>query len=56
LFDGDVVFPSRGFLDATSVGVQSVEVRDGDFLVLDSNSTWASRAGDEAVETTSVWM
>ena len=36
--------------------VESVEVRDGDFLVLGSHSTWVSLAGDEAVQAVSGWM
>jgi hypothetical protein len=56
LVDGGVVLPSRGFLDSASVEVQSVEVRDGDFLVLGSDSTWANLAGDQAVQAVSVWM
>ncbi|KAI0255219.1 hypothetical protein BJV78DRAFT_1151656 [Lactifluus subvellereus] len=50
------LFPPRGFLDVASVEVQSVEVRDGDFLVLGSDSTWASLAGDQAVQAVSAWM
>ena len=35
---------------------ESVEVRDGDFLVLGSHSTWAHLAGDEAVQAVNGWM
>jgi hypothetical protein len=55
LVGGDV-FPSRGSLDAASVEVESVEARDGDFLVLGSNSTWVYLAGDEAIQAVSGWM
>jgi hypothetical protein len=50
------LFTSRGFLDVASVEVQSVEVRDGDFLVLGSDNTWGSLAGDQAVQAVSAWM
>jgi len=58
LVDGDgSVFPSpRGSLDAASVEVESVEVRDGDFLVLGSLGAWSSLAGDEAVQAVSGWI
>ena len=55
LVGGDV-FPSRASLDAASVEVENIEVRDGDFLVLGSHSTWVSLAGDEAVQAVSGWM
>jgi len=55
LVDVDV-FPLCGSLDAASVEVESVEVRDGDFLVLGSHSTWVYLAGDEAVQAVSGWM
>lgn len=52
-----VVLPSCGSFDAASVQVESVEVRDGDFLVLGSHSTWSGDlSGDEAVKTVSGWM
>jgi len=47
---------SHGALDAASVEVESVQVRDGDFLVLGPHSTWAHLAGDEAVQSVSGWM
>jgi len=50
------VFPFRGSLDAASVEAESVEVRDGDFLVLGSHSTWAHLACDEAVQAVNGWM
>jgi len=53
LVDGSVFPPSRGALDAALVEVESVEVRDGDFLVLGSHSIWSSLAGDEAVQAVS---
>jgi hypothetical protein len=53
---GADVFPSRGSLDAAFVEVESVEVRDGDFLVLGSHSTCVYLAGDEAVQAVSGWM
>jgi hypothetical protein len=55
LIGGDGV-RSRGALDATSVEVENVEVRDGDFLVLGPHSTWAHLAGEEAVKSVSAWM
>ena len=55
LVDVDV-FPLRGSLDAASVEAESVEVRDGDFLVLGSHSTWAHLACDEAVQAVDGWM
>jgi hypothetical protein len=51
--DGD---GSHGALDAASVEVESVQVRDGDFLVLGPYSTWAHLAGDEAMKSVSGWM
>jgi hypothetical protein len=51
--DGD---RSHRVLDAASVEVESVQVRDGDFLVLGPHSTWAHLAGDEAVQSVSGWM
>jgi hypothetical protein len=57
LVDGDgSAFPLRGELNATSVGVESVEVRDGDFLVLGSHDTWTCLDGNEAVQVVSGWM
>jgi serine/threonine protein phosphatase PrpC len=50
------VFPSRGELDAASVHVESIEVRDGDFLVLGSHDAWTRLDGDEAVQAVSGWM
>ncbi|KAI0294290.1 hypothetical protein B0F90DRAFT_1758022 [Multifurca ochricompacta] len=50
------VFPLRSSLDASSVEVQSVEIRDGDFLVLGSDSTWVGLSGNEAVQAVSAWM
>ncbi len=50
------VFPLRGSLDAASVEAESVEVRDGGFLVLGSHSTWAHLACDEAVQAVNRWM
>lgn len=50
------VFPSRGPLDASSVEIHSVEVRDGDFLVLGSEGTWAGVEGTEAVQAVSEWI
>ena len=55
LVGGDV-FPSRGSLEAASVEVESVEVREGDFLVLGSHSKWVYLAGDKAVRAVSGWM
>jgi hypothetical protein len=55
LIDVDV-FPLRGSLDAASVEAESVEVHDGDFLVLGSHSTWAHLACDEAVQAVNRWM
>ena len=50
-------FPSRGeLLDAPSVHVESIEVRDGDFLVLGSHDTWTRLGGDEAVQAVSGCM
>ncbi|KAH9053730.1 hypothetical protein EDB87DRAFT_1649949 [Lactarius vividus] len=50
------VFPSRGPLDASSVETRSVEVRDGDFLVLGSESTWSGMEGPEAVRAVGAWI
>ena len=50
------VFPSRGPLDASSVETSSIEVRDGDFLVLGSESAWTGMEGSEAVQAVSAWM
>jgi hypothetical protein len=47
---------SRGEPDAASVNVESVEVRDGDFLVLGSHDTWTCLDGNEAVQAVSGWM
>jgi hypothetical protein len=55
LVGGDV-YGSRGALDVTSVEVESVEVRDGDFLVLGPHGTWAHLNGEEAVQSVSEWM
>jgi serine/threonine protein phosphatase PrpC len=53
-------FPSRGLTSRDSaapvVEVQSVEVHDGDFLVLGSDITWACLAGDEVVQAVGMWM
>ena len=49
-------FPSRGPLDASSVETHSVEVRDGDFLVLGSEGAWAGMEGTEAVQAVSAWI
>lgn len=50
--------PSGGEPDAASVNVESVEVRDGDFLVLavSSHDTWTCLDGNEAVQAVSGWM
>ncbi|KAF8496863.1 hypothetical protein F5888DRAFT_370828 [Russula emetica] len=49
--------PSRGEPDAASVvNVESVEVRDGDFLVLGSHDTWTCLDGNEAVQAVSGWI
>lgn len=54
---GGSAFPSRGeLLDAASVHVESIEVRDGDFLILGSHDTWTGLGGDEAVQAVSGWM
>ncbi|KAI9437059.1 hypothetical protein BJY52DRAFT_1230261 [Lactarius psammicola] len=50
------VFPSRGPLDASSVETRSAEVRDGDFLVLGSESAWAGMEGTDAVQAVSAWI
>ncbi|KAH9961693.1 hypothetical protein BGW80DRAFT_890724 [Lactifluus volemus] len=53
-------FPSRGLTIRDSaapvVEVQSVEVHDGDFLVLGSDITWACLAGDEVVQAVGMWI
>ncbi|KAH9036279.1 hypothetical protein EDB84DRAFT_1483149 [Lactarius hengduanensis] len=49
------VFPSRGPLDASSVETRSVEVRNGDFLVLGSESAWSGMEGSEAVRAVGAW-
>jgi hypothetical protein len=51
-----VASPSRGEPDAASVSVESVEVRDGDFLVLGSRDTWTCLDGNEVVQAVSGWM
>jgi hypothetical protein len=50
--------PSRGELDTASVHVESIEVRDGDFLVLGSHDAWncLDGLGDEAAQAVSGWM
>ena len=50
--------PSHGGSDVTSVNVEveSVEVRDGDFLVLGSHDTWACLDGNAAVQAVSGWV
>jgi serine/threonine protein phosphatase PrpC len=50
--------PSRGEPDVASVNVESVEVRDGDFLILamGSHDTWTCLDGNEAVQAVSGWM
>ena len=57
---GSVASPSRGHgeLDVASVNVESVEVRDGDFLVLGSHDIWSRSCldGNEAVQAVSGWM
>ncbi len=50
------VFKPRGTLDASSVEMRSVEVRDGDFLVLGSESAWDGMDGTEAVQAVSAWV
>jgi serine/threonine protein phosphatase PrpC len=47
---------SHGELDAASMNVESVEVRDGDFLVLGSHDIWTCMDGNEAVQAVSGWM
>ena len=47
---------ARGELDAASMNVESVEVRDGDFLVLGSHDIWTCMDGNEAVQAVSGWM
>jgi hypothetical protein len=57
---GGSASPSRGEPDhdAASVNVESVEVRDGDFLILSmgSHDTWTCLDGNEAVQAVSGWM
>ena len=48
------VFDPRGTLDVASVQTCSIEVHDGDFLVLGSESTWAGLEGSEAVQAVSM--
>ena len=55
LVDVDV-FPLHGSLDTASVEVESVEVRNRDFLVLGSHNTWAHLACDKAVQAVNGWM
>jgi serine/threonine protein phosphatase PrpC len=55
-FANEDVIPSRGPLDVSSVETRSVEVRDGDFLVLGSESVWAGLEGLEAVQAVSAWI
>ena len=50
------VFPSCGPLDASSVEMRSIKVRDGDFLILGSESAWAGMEGTEAVQAVSAWI
>ncbi|KAH9019167.1 hypothetical protein EDB85DRAFT_582561 [Lactarius pseudohatsudake] len=50
------VFPSRGPLDASSVETRSVEVHDGDFLVLGSESAWSGMESSEAVRAVGAWI
>ncbi|KAH9069357.1 hypothetical protein EDB83DRAFT_2314394 [Lactarius deliciosus] len=50
------VFPSRGPLDASSVETRSVEVHNGDFLVLGSESAWSGMEGSEAVRAVGAWI
>ena len=50
------VFPTRGPLDVSSVEMRSIEIRDGDFLVIGSESAWASMDGPEAVQAVSAWI
>lgn len=52
---GGSAFP-RGELDAASVHVEGIEVRDGDFLVLGSHDTRTRLDGGEAVKAVSGWM
>ena len=47
--------PSRGPLDASSVETRSVEVRDGNFLVLGSEGVMAGVEGTEAEQAVSEW-
>ncbi|KAI0261745.1 hypothetical protein BC834DRAFT_426746 [Gloeopeniophorella convolvens] len=42
--------------DMSGVRVQSIEIRDGDFLVLGSCSTWESMEGDDAVQAVNAWI
>ncbi|KAI9436240.1 hypothetical protein H4582DRAFT_463871 [Lactarius indigo] len=50
------VFPSRGPLDASSVETHSIEVRDGDLLVLGSESAWVGMEGKDGVQAMSAWI
>jgi hypothetical protein len=50
------VIPSPGPLDLCSVETRSIEVRDGDFLVLGSESAWAGLEGPEAVQAVNAWI
>jgi hypothetical protein len=50
------VIVSRGPLNASSVETHSIEVCDGDFLVLGSESVWAGLEGLEAVLVVSAWI
>ncbi|KAH8992176.1 hypothetical protein EDB92DRAFT_1858359 [Lactarius akahatsu] len=52
----DGVFPSRGPLDASSVETRSIEVRNGDFLMLGSESAWSGMEGSEAVRAVGAWI
>jgi serine/threonine protein phosphatase PrpC len=57
LIDGTgTASPSRGEPDAASVNVESVEVRDGDFLVLGSHDTWSCLDGNDAIQAVSGWI
>jgi hypothetical protein len=50
------MFPTRGPLDVSSVETRSIEVRDGDFLVIGSESAWVGMEGPEAVQAVSAWI
>jgi hypothetical protein len=52
----DGVNSSRGPLDVSSVETRSIVVRDGDFLVLGSESAWANMEGRQAVQAVSAWI